>query len=353
MDLWIRRLTLTGLLLCIVLVPFGAYVRLTAAGLGCPDWPGCYGHFSPIGASRNTELANQFPDKPLDVGKAWREMTHRYIASTVGFIILLIAALAIAAGPRRTIGVGYSLALLGTVIFQGVLGMFTVTWRLKPLIVTMHLLFGLITLGMLWWLWLTLRRSASRGPVSRPMIAYLNESRTGTRSAQVTQRVVIIGLLALGVQIALGGWTSSNYAAVACPDFPTCQNEWWPNMDYEDAFVLWRGLGMNYEGGVLDHPARVAIHFTHRLGALFASALLIFAAYTALKAGSLRSARPAAVAVLIALGLQLTIGISMVLLGFPLWLATAHNLGAALLVLSSLALYHAVRVPSRPAFSGA
>jgi cytochrome c oxidase assembly protein subunit 15 len=266
-------------------------------------------------------------------------MTHRYIASTVGFIILLIAALAISSGPRRIVGLGYSLTLLATVIFQGVLGMFTVTWRLKPLIVTMHLLFGLITLGLLWWLWLSLIRS-------RPAVAYLNESRSGSRSAQLTQRVVTIGLIALGVQIALGGWTSSNYAAIACPDFPTCQNEWWPNMDYRDAFVLWRGLGINYEGGVLDHPARIAIHFTHRLGALVATALLIFAAYTALKAGSLRSARPAAVAVLIALGLQLTIGISMVVRGFPLWLATAHNLGAALLLLSTLALYHAVRVPT-------
>lgn len=186
----------------------------------------------------------------------------------------------------------------------------------------------------------------------RPSVGWWNESRSGARSAQVTQRVVIIGLFALGVQIALGGWTSSNYAAIACPDFPTCQNEWWPNMDYHDAFVLWRGLGMNYEGGVLDHPARIAIHFTHRLGALIATALLILAAYTALKAGSLRSARPAAVAVLIALGLQLTIGISMVLRGFPLWLATAHNFGAALLVLSALALYHAVRVPRRRAVSG-
>jgi len=338
--------------MCIVLVPLGAYVRLTAAGLGCPDWPGCYGHFSPIGASQNTALAAEYPDRPLDVDKAWREMAHRYLASTVGFIILLIAALAIASGPRRIVGLRYSLVLLATVVFQGVLGMFTVTWRLKPLIVTMHLLFGLITLGLLWWLWLTLQRSPSRGPVTRHMISTLNESRVGTRSAQVTQRVVIVGLIALGVQIALGGWTSSNYAAVACPDFPTCQNEWWPSMDVGDAFVLWRGLGINYEGGVLDHPARIAIHFTHRLGALLATVLLILAASTALRKGSLRTARPAAVVMLIALALQLVIGISMVVRGFPLCLATAHNFGAALLVLSTLALYHAVRVPGRRAVSG-
>jgi cytochrome c oxidase assembly protein subunit 15 len=279
-------------------------------------------------------------------------MTHRYIASTVGFIIVLIAALAIASGPRRIVSIGYALILLAIVMFQGALGAFTVTWRLKPLIVTLHLLFGLVTLGLLWWLWLTLLRTASRGPTSRPMIlSSMKESRSGARSAEVTQRLVIVGLIALGLQIALGGWTSSNYAAIACPDFPTCQNSWWPHMDYRDAFVLWRGLGINYEGGVLESPARIAIHFTHRLGALLASALLILAAATALRSGSLRSAQPAAVAVLIALGLQLTIGISMVVRGFPLWLATAHNFGAALLMLSALALYHAVRVPTRPAVS--
>jgi heme a synthase len=347
-GLWIRRLTLVGLLLCIVVVPFGAYVRLTAAGLGCPDWPGCYGHFSPLGAQQNTELANHFPNTPLDVGKAWREMTHRYIASTIGFIIVCITALAIVSGPRRIVGIGYCLAMLAIVIFQGVLGMLTVTWRLKPLIVTLHLVFGLVTLGLLWWLWLSLRRARAH---ARPRVAMLKDSLAGAKSAQTTQRVVIVGLIALGVQIALGGWTSSNYAAVACPDFPTCQNEWWPRMDYRDAFVLWRGLGINYEGGVLDHPARVAIHFTHRLGALLATVLLTLAAFSALRTGSLQSARPAAVAVLIALAFQLTIGITMVLRAFPLSWATAHNFGAALLVMSALALYHAVRVPGRRAMS--
>jgi cytochrome c oxidase assembly protein subunit 15 len=155
---------------------------------------------------------------------------------------------------------------------------------------------------------------------------------------------ILVALILLGVQIALGGWTSSNYAAVACPDFPKCQNEWWPETDYKDAFVLWRGLGVNYEGGVLEHPARVAIHFTHRLGAIAATLALLFAAVATLRQkNALSAARLAAYAVLGALVLQLLIGASMVLRGFPLALATAHNAGAALLLLATLALYWAVR----------
>jgi cytochrome c oxidase assembly protein subunit 15 len=157
------------------------------------------------------------------------------------------------------------------------------------------------------------------------------------------RRWVLAALIVLGLQIALGGWTSSNYAAVACPDFPKCQNEFWPETDYGDAFVIWRGLGINYEGGVLDHPARVAIHFTHRLGALVASGVLIFAALCVLRRRSLAHANFAAHAVLVALVLQVIIGVSMVVLGFPLWLAAAHNGGAALLVLATVALYRRVR----------
>jgi len=154
---------------------------------------------------------------------------------------------------------------------------------------------------------------------------------------------IFVALVLLGIQIALGGWTSSNYAAVACPDFPKCQNEWVPETDYKDALVLWRGLGVNYEGGVLQHPARVAIHFTHRLGAIAATVALLFAAIATLRRKAPSSARLAAYAVLGALVLQLLIGASMVLRGFPLALATAHNAGAALLLLATLALYRTVR----------
>jgi cytochrome c oxidase assembly protein subunit 15 len=212
------------------------------------------------------------------------------------------------------------------------LGMLTVTWSLKPLIVTLHLLFGLTTLSLLWWLWLSLRGGYRERPIVRHAASPLR-----------VRRWILLALFALGVQIALGGWTSSNYAAVACPDLPRCQGEWWPNTDYQDAFVLWRGLGVNYEGGVLDHPARVAIHLTHRLGAIFASLALFLAALAVLRRPALEPAHPAAYAVLIALALQLLIGVSMVLSAFPLSLATAHNAGAALLLLAALALYRQAR----------
>jgi heme a synthase len=226
-------------------------------------------------------------------------------------------------------------------VIQGMLGMLTVTWQLKPLIVTLHLVFGLTTLAMLWWLFLSLR-TASRGGVRFAGASSSNVSAYPDLKAPPV-RAILIALILLGLQIALGGWTSSNYAAVACPDFPKCQNEWWPETDYKDAFVLWRGLGVNYEGGVLQHPARVAIHFTHRLGAIAATVALLFAAVATLRRKLPSGARLAAYAVLGALALQLLIGASMVLRGFPLVLATAHNAGAALLLLATLALYKAVR----------
>lgn len=326
---WARRLALLGVCLGLIVVTLGAYVRLTAAGLGCPDWPGCYGHFSPLGAQANATITEAFPHAPLDVGKAWREMIHRYAASLLGLIIVIIAAISIATKRRRVVGRGFALSLLALVIFQGALGMLTVTWQLKPLIVTGHLVFGFTTVAMLWWLWLSLRRTAV--------------VREGARAARTTRRWIAVALAMLAVQVALGGWTSSNYAAVACPDFPTCQNQWLPDTDFQDAFVLWRGLGINYEGGVLNHPARVAIHFTHRLGAVLATLLLLLAVVKTFRTPALTHARGAAVAVVATLGLQLAIGISMVLRAFPLGLATAHNAGAILLLLATVLLYFSVR----------
>jgi cytochrome c oxidase assembly protein subunit 15 len=328
----IRRLALAGVLLGLVVVVLGAYVRLTAAGLGCPDWPGCYGHFTPAGAqAAGPELALEH-GRPLEVGKAWREMVHRYAASTLGLIVVLIAVFAWGGRRQQLVPLPYAFGLLALILVQGALGAFTVTLLLKPLIVTLHLLFGFSTVAMLWWLWLAQRR---RGET---------EERVAGGGAARAGSVAVLALLVLGVQIALGGWTSSNYAAVACPDFPQCQAAWWPQADFRDAFVLWRGLGINYEGGVLDHPARVAIHFAHRLGAIAATLALLFAAIRALASASVRPlARRAALAVLAALTLQLGIGIGMVEKGFPLPLATAHNAGAALLLLSTLGLLAALR----------
>lgn len=327
---WIRLLALAGLLLCFTVVVLGAYVRLTTAGLGCPDWPGCYGHVTPAGAEGSPEAQAAFPTKPLDMGKAWREMIHRYAASTLGLIIVAITALSVVTRRQRLVSLPLTVGLLAIVVFQGLLGMLTVTWQVTPLIVTCHLLFGLATLGLLWWLWLSL--STESVPI---------ESATESAAARLTWRLALVGSIALGIQIALGGWTSTNYAAIACPDFPKCQNAWWPQTDYPDAFVLWRGLGINYEGGVLPNNARVAIHLTHRMGALIATLALCLAALTALRRPVFSKLAGPAWAVLAALGLQLTIGISMVLKGFPLWLATAHTGGAAALLLCILTLLRA------------
>lgn len=323
----VRRLALAAMLLCLGVVVLGAYVRLSAAGLGCPDWPGCYGHVTPTGALANDALVQQrFPGAEIDAGKAWREMIHRYAASTLGLLIVVIAAIAVATRKARLVPLGLPIALVVVVVFQGILGMLTVTWLLKPLIVTAHLVFGLTTLALLSWLWLTLR---PRG--------------TDSDAPRIVRRWALVGIAALTLQIVLGGWTSSNYAAMACPDFPTCQASWWPSMDFRDAFVLWHGLGINYEGGVLDHPARVAIHFVHRLGAVVAALALLVAAGTALWRVRRPGAVRAAVFVIAALALQLAIGIFMIWRGFPLWLATAHNAGAALLLLAAVLLNRRVR----------
>jgi heme a synthase len=331
---WLRRLCILGVLLCFAVVVLGAYVRLTAAGLGCPDWPGCYGHLTPAGAQA-ADAARVFPGRPLEPGKAWREMIHRYAVGTLGVIIVLVTALALSARAQRLVSVPLALALLATLLTQAMLGMLTVTWRLNPLIVTLHLLFGMTTLALLWWLLLSL-------PGGSWEVAALRTGRAvsagGGAPLTLARRLTLLGFGLLALQVALGGWTSSNYAAIACPDIPTCQNAWWPHSDYRNAFVLWRGLGTNYEGGVLENSARVAIHLTHRLGALMTSTALGLAALFVLSRRELPGARARAWALLAALALQLVIGVTMVLRSFPLWLATAHTAGAALLLLATLAL---------------
>ncbi len=327
----LRRLVLLGLLLCLGVVVLGAYVRLSDAGLGCPDWPGCYGHVTPAGALANEGGAEaRFPGWELDSGKAWREMIHRYAATTLGFIIVLIAAIAIVYRGQRLVSVRFALALLATVVVQGLLGAFTVWWLVKPLVVVLHLIGGLSTLSLLFWLWMDLRNPA-RQPVTTAVPLHL-----------AARRAAVLATVMLGIQIMLGGWTSSNYAATACPDLPTCQNAWWPaDMDWSDAFVLWRGLDINYTGGVLEHPARVAIHFTHRIGAVLATLAVLWAAWLALQAalaggGRARGVRLGAQLAIAGLVLQILIGVFMVLQAFPLTLAAGHNGGAAVLLLAML-----------------
>ena len=326
-----RRLALAGVVLTLVVVVLGAWVRLSAAGLGCPDWPGCYGHLTAEQAAQNVDSINQaFPHRPFEYHKAVKEMVHRYFASTLGLLILVLAGIAIANRKDPNQPVGLPIALVGLVIFQGLLGMWTVTLLLKPLIVVLHLLGGLATLSLLAWLTID------------------PERRTRVREETGIRRLALTGLIVLILQIALGGWTSSNYAALACPDFPTCQNVAWPDMDIKDAFVLWRGLGIDYEGGVLDHPARVAIHFIHRLGAAVTALVLGLLALLAWRKGRNTSVRIAAAIVGAVLILQLILGPLMVVRALPLLLATAHNGVAALLLLSVVRINRLLRpLPSR------
>jgi heme a synthase len=313
---WFRRLALAGASLAATVVVLGAWVRLTDAGLGCPDWPGCYGHIYP-NAGHAAQSGFQF-------GKALHEMIHRYFAGTLGLIIASLFVWSLRFRSDRDQPLGAVALLFVVVCLQGALGAFTVTMLLKPLIVTAHLLGGLTTLGLLWWLSLT------------PETRQLSEREAGLR------KYAWVGLAALILQIFLGGWTSSNYAAVACPDFPTCQHSWWPRMDYRDAFVLWRGVALDYEGGVLANPARVAIHFTHRLGALAAGSILISLGAVVAASARAKRLRIAGGLLVFAVVLQISIGVATVHWGVPLPLATLHNAGAAFLVISMVWLLRAL-----------
>lgn len=333
----IRRLALLGMALCLVVVVLGAWVRLTDAGLGCPDWPGCYGHVTPAGAERVPGKIDSYaPGWDYDSGKAWREMIHRYAATTLGLVIVLIAALAIAARRERPASVPFTLALLVLVVLQGVLGAFTVWWLVKPLVVVLHLMGGLSTLAMLTWLWLTMRRTTA--------VVAPEPGATRIATLDGARKAALVATVVVAMQIMLGGWTSSNYAAVACPDLPKCQGQWWPeNLDWDNAFVLWRGLDINYTGGVLEHPARVAIHFTHRLGAVVATIAVLFAAWLAIRHGPTTLVRRAGVWVVAALSLQLLVAVLMIAEAFPLVLATGHNAGAAVLVMALMLLNRRLR----------
>jgi heme a synthase len=315
--LWFRRINLTAVLLCFVVVVFGAFVRLSDAGLGCPDWPGCYGHVGVPEADHDVAQAEQaFPERPVEAHKAWKEMIHRYLASTLGFLIVALALMStrIKGAPKKLPWV-----LVGLVVFQGMLGMWTVTLLLKPLVVTGHLIGGLTTLSLLLGLWLSGRAHGS-AKAPRPLIG-----------------VATIGLILVALQIFLGGWTSTNYAALACPDFPTCHYRLVPETDFKTAFTLWHGLGINYEHGILDARARVTIHWAHRVGALVVSLFLLLLAVALLRCRE-SVWKHFGQAVLAVLALQITLGITTVLFQLPLPLATAHNAGAALLLSTLLAL---------------
>lgn len=346
---------------CVVM--FGAFVRLSNAGLSCPDWPTCYGEVTWPGHASDIAQANQdFPDRPYESHKAWREQVHRFLAGSLGFMVLALALIAawrrpaarwalLASALFAAVGVGMymrgehwissvlsavaialpllvgwrlaragawriSVVALGVIIFQAMLGMWTVTLLVKPIVVTAHLLGGIATFGLLAYAALRFAGVGADDDTYAPM-----------------RRLIALGIVLLVCQIALGGWTSSNYAALACStDFPTCQGSWWPATDFHEGFVLWRGVGVNYEGGVLDMAARSAIQITHRIGALVVFCYLAWLSHRLAR----RGLRRVAIAIGTVLVAQVLLGIGNVHLGLPLPVATAHNGVAALLLFTLL-----------------
>lgn len=302
--------------LVFVLIVLGAYVRLSDAGLGCPDWPGCYGNFMPTQSLKDIRAAEAvLPDGPVTLAKAWKEMVHRYLAMLVG---AMIAALAFAAWRIRRVleqspGLATGLAVL--VIFQAALGAWTVTMLLKPAIVTSHLMGGMAILALL--VWLGLRQG------------HALPAESGSPPAGGGLRIfAAVGLLVLIGQIILGGWVSTNYAALACVDFPKCAGEWVPPMEFEHAFHIIRPLGVGPDGQYLTLQGLRAIHWIHRVGAMVTTIVLLTLAWRLHRFG----ARKLAFGLAGLLTLQVFIGIGNVLWSLPLPLAVAHNGGAALLL---------------------
>ena len=330
--LTLRHLVIATLVATLVLVMLGAYVRLSNAGLGCPDWPGCYGKISPSHASAQIQAAELArPDGPVSRPNAWREMLHRYLASFVGVMIL---AIAIRTVNRRRLqqgdthdpayGIGLPLALLAIVVLQGLLGKWTVTLLLMPAIVTLHLLGGMAIVALL--AWLCARHIHLGSPTE-----------SGAKRSQVP---LAAALLVLGLQIALGAWVSANYAALACVDFPTCHGRWQPDMSFSGGFQFFLQSGA---AAPLSNDALTAIHWTHRVGALVTLLIVAFAARVAMKKAGLHKLGSA---LLVLLAAQISLGIGNVLGSLPLAVAVAHNGVAALLLAALVMLNFATRSPS-------
>jgi len=318
------KVALCACLLAMVVVALGAFTRLVDAGLGCPDWPGCYGQVMwPTTEAEIATANSQFSDAaPVDTDKTWPEMVHRYFASGLGLVVigLLLMTRRMGLRPKKL-----PVFLLGLVILQGLFGMWTVTLKLWPQVVTTHLLGGFTTLALLWLLALRLARHTGVKP----------EQTLTTNALKKLRSLAALGLVVVFLQIALGGWTTSNYAALACIDFPTCHQQWLPETDFKQGFDLSQKVGPNYLGGLMDNQARTAIHLSHRVGALVVTAVLSVLLFMLWRSRELGVAgRRLAFGVAGLLITQIGLGISNIVFALPLLVAVAHNGVGALLLLS-------------------
>ena len=327
-----RNLVCIAVFLAFVVVILGAFTRLTDAGLGCPDWPGCYGHLvvpETVKALQKAEML--FPQQPVEPAKAWHEMIHRYAAGTLGILILILAIMAIRL--RKTPGqpLAIPLILVVLVLFQAALGMWTVTLQLLPVVVMGHLLGGMTVLALLWVLKLQLGNH-----LRVPNVYRVTKFRPWA----------LLGLIIVATQIMLGGWTSANYAALACPDFPFCQGQLFPIHEFRTAYNFMMPIGADFQGGVLNATARMTIQVMHRLGGLITGLYLLWLSSWIIFASPYNTLRKIAGIVLFFLVLQICLGILNVVLMLPLSVAVMHNAGAALLLLAVVSLNYALYAKS-------
>ena len=335
-----HALALLTLVLTFDLVLFGAFTRLTDSGLGCPDWPGCYGSVTPLGARGEIAQAQAaMPTGPVTTSKAWIEMSHRYFATGVGVLILVLAIASwVSRQGRARISPWWATATLVWVCVQGAFGALTVTMKLFPAIVTLHLLGALILLALL-----------TVQVVQHSKLNYRIGNVGGQAVIDIaTRRLAWLAIAAIAFQIALGGWVSTNYAVLACSEFPKCQGSWWPAMNFDQGFEIWRKLGFTQSGEVIGFEALTAIHYAHRMMAVVA---VLVTAALALRLNGLSGMRTASRWIAALLGLQLATGLSNVVLGWPLLAALLHTGGAAALMIALTWVVAASRVSAqvRPA----
>lgn len=321
-------IALFAVMLALTVILLGAYTRLKDAGLGCPDWPGCYGHvIAPDSAKTVQQAETSFPGQMVNETKAWTEMTHRYIAGTLGVLVLVTAFLTLRKRKLPYQPIGLACALLVVIVCQALLGKWTVTLRLLPVVVMGHLLGGMLLLSLLWTMTMRL------GGFFRT---------ANIRNAASYKPWALLGLAIVAAQILLGGWTSANYAALVCPDFPYCQGHLMPPLNFHTAFQFWMNIGPNFQGGVLDNTARVTIHMMHRVGALVTFLYITAMAIYILCKEQNAALRNIATVALIVLFAQIFLGISNVVWMLPLPVSVAHNGVAALLLLTMVTLNYAL-----------